>query len=99
MRDADGGNPNRQPVSSSVPAVPYLNQCTRRPLTQVTSIERVSNLPASGMCLMQLPMTYPSATGMMCVTPSPASITVPVRVRSATYGLGVGVVVFSIAIP
>lgn len=41
-------------------------------------------LPASGMCLMQLPMTYPSATGMMCVTPSPASITVPVSVRSLT---------------
>jgi hypothetical protein len=40
--------------------------------------------PASGMCLMHDPMTYPSATGMTCVTPSPESMTVPVNVRSTT---------------
>lgn len=31
-----------------------------------------------GIDLMLLPMTYPSATGMTCVTPSPLSTTVPV---------------------
>lgn len=40
--------------------------------------------PASGIDLMHEPITYPSATGMMCVTPSPASTTVPVSVRSVT---------------
>ena len=38
----------------------------------------VMSLPASGMCLIDDPMTYPSATGTMCVTPSPESMTVPV---------------------
>jgi len=35
--------------------------------------------------LMQEPMTYPSETGIKWVTPSPASTTVPVRVRSVTW--------------
>ena len=42
------------------------------------------SLPAIGMLLMELPITYPSATGMTCVTPSPESMTVPVRDRSET---------------
>ena len=40
--------------------------------------------PAMGMCLMQDPITYPSATGMTCVTPSPESMTTPVRDRLPT---------------
>ena len=40
--------------------------------------------PAMGIDLMEEPMTYPSATGMTCVTPSPESITVPVSERSET---------------
>lgn len=44
----------------------------------------VMDLPAIGMCLMQEPMTYPSATGMTWVTPSPESMTTPVSVRSPT---------------
>lgn len=40
--------------------------------------------PAMGMLLIEDPITYPSATGMTWVTPSPESITVPVRDRSDT---------------
>ena len=40
---------------------------------------KVISRPAIGMDLMLLPITYPSATGMMCVTPSPLSTTVPVN--------------------
>merc|ERR1712110_1166950 len=39
-------------------------------------------LPAIGICLIADPMTYPSATGMTWVTPSPESITTPVNVLS-----------------
>ena len=35
-------------------------------------------LPANGICFMQDPITYPSATGIQCVTPSPESKTNPV---------------------
>jgi hypothetical protein len=42
----------------------------------------VMSRPASGMERMHDPITYPSATGITCVTPSPESTTVPVRFRS-----------------
>src|SRR6266536_2741749 len=38
-----------------------------------------------GMDLIEEPMTYPSATGITCVTPSPESMTVPVSDRSETF--------------
>ena len=41
------------------------------------------SLPAKGICLMQLPITYPSQTGITCVTPSPESNTVPVKLSFA----------------
>jgi hypothetical protein len=51
--------------------------------------------PAMGMCFIAEPMTYPSAlirrdgygdtTGITCVTPSPESMTVPVRDLSWTF--------------
>ncbi len=37
------------------------------------------SLPAKGMCLTQLPIIKPSATGNTWVTPSPESMTIPVR--------------------
>jgi len=37
------------------------------------------SLPANGICFMHEPITYPSATGMTCVTPSPESKTIPVN--------------------
>lgn len=40
--------------------------------------------PAIGMDFMEDPITYPSATGMTCVTPSPESMTVPVNDLSET---------------
>ena len=39
----------------------------------------VMSLPAKGMCLTQLPIIKPSATGNTWVTPSPESMTIPVR--------------------
>jgi len=41
----------------------------------------VRSRPPIGIDLMPLPMTWPSTTGRMWVMPSPASITVPVRVE------------------
>jgi len=41
-------------------------------------MKEVMLLPANGMCLMQLLITNPSTTGMIWVTPSPESKTVPV---------------------
>jgi hypothetical protein len=37
------------------------------------------SLPAKGICLIQLPITNPSLIGIMWVTPSPESNTVPVK--------------------
>ncbi len=48
----------------------YLNSCCTN---------KVMSRPAMGMDLILLPMTYPSATGITCVTPSPLSTTVPVN--------------------
>ena len=45
----------------------------------IVKINLVMSRPARGMCLTQLPITKPSATGNTCVTPSPESITIPVR--------------------
>jgi hypothetical protein len=39
----------------------------------------VISLPAKGICLIQLPITNPSAIGIICVTPSPESSTAPVK--------------------
>ena len=41
--------------------------------------------PAIGIDLIEEPMTYPSATGITWVTPSPESITVPVKDLSDTF--------------
>jgi hypothetical protein len=41
--------------------------------------------PAVGMCLMALPMTYPSAQGIMRVIPSPKCITIPGSVLSVAW--------------
>lgn len=43
------------------------------------------SLPAMGMLLIEDPITYPSATGITWVTPSPESITVPVSDLSVTF--------------
>lgn len=45
----------------------------------MSAIKFVMFDPAIGTCLIQLPITYPSATGITCVTPSPESTTVPVN--------------------
>lgn len=37
------------------------------------------SLPAKGMCFIQLPITKPSLIGIIWVTPSPESNTVPVK--------------------
>ena len=39
----------------------------------------VISLPAKGICLTHEPITYPSEIGNTWVTPSPESITVPVK--------------------
>ena len=46
---------------------------------------RVRSRPAMGMLLMLDPRTYPSETGITWVTPSPESITVPVRKLPASW--------------
>ena len=43
----------------------------------------VISLPANGICFTQLPITKPSETGNACVTPSPESITMPVKSSGA----------------
>ena len=45
----------------------------------ICNVNYVISLPAKGMLFTQLPMTYPSHTGKTWVTPSPASMTVPVK--------------------
>ena len=42
-------------------------------------ITYVMCLPARGICLIQLPIIYPSQTGIAWVTPSPESKSSPVK--------------------
>jgi len=51
----------------------------------ICKVNWVISLPANGMLFTQLPITYPSQTGNTWVTPSPESMTVPVKSLLSTF--------------